>query len=96
MKNTAAVMMDNMEVSRDFYVVENSYDAAIDSALDSALGKAGAVKGFNPAVAKKLISIIVKILFLGCWGYGLFAGGALALFCILCGIVVLAVTTIIG
>ncbi|MBP5158791.1 MAG: hypothetical protein ILP10_00660 [Lachnospiraceae bacterium] len=40
-----------------------------------------------------VLGYIIKALFLAAWGYGLFMGGLLGLFCILCGIIVLAVTT---
>ena len=40
-----------------------------------------------------ILGVIVKALFLLAWGYGLFQGGLLGLFCVACGIIVLAVTT---
>ncbi len=45
------------------------------------------------ATVHTVLGIIVKALFLAAWAYGLFQGGILGLFCILCGIIVLAVTT---
>ena len=41
------------------------------------------------------VSVIIKALFLAAWAYGLFQGGLLGLLCILCGIIVLAVTTLL-